>query len=187
MTPKTKKILLFVGIAGIATAYLIYRSKKNEQEGLALLESIGKQYSEVDKNSAGNQAIQNIQSTAFDKNKIRIGSLYGPLSNKAISDAVAKATTGLYYAMKGIGTDVKPFATALNQIKNKNTMFLINQTFKAMYGQDLFKMMQGETALNNVQYRVFSDKTKSSFAIPFYSDAHWHPIISAYLEKLPTY
>lgn len=184
---KQTKIIAFIGVAGAATAYLIYMSKKNQAEGEALLEVINKGYSEVDKNAAGNQAIQNIQDTKFDKNKIKIGNLTGSLSNPAIASALAKVNVALYLAMKGAGTDIKPLANALAQIKNKNTLMLVDKTFKADHGQGLFEMMAGESVLNNVVYRQYSDKTKDSFAIPFLSDAHWNPTLSTFLQNLPVY
>lgn len=187
MTPKTKKILLVVGIAAATTGVLIYMSKKNQEEGEVLLDIINKSASEIDKNAAAQQAIQEIKDVKFDKNKIKIGALSGPLSNPAIASAVAKINVALYTAMKGVGTDIKPLAQALTQIKNKNTMSLIDKTFKAQYGEGLFEMMAGESKLNNVAYKVFSDKTKNEIAIPFYSEAHWHPSVSAWLQKIPVY
>jgi len=187
MTTKQRNIAIFVGIGAVTLGYLIYKRKKNNEESVALLDYISKMPSQTNLSSATQQGMDAVRGTKIDLNKLRIDNLYGSYSNPKIRNAIANSVTELYASMKGGGTDVNSFAKNLGRIKNKNTLAFVDRIYKVQYKEGLFEAMKGESVLNNVQYKVFSDATKYDFAIPFFSESHWHPSLANYFNNLPTY
>lgn len=186
---KNVNIAIFSGVVLVSSImFLIYKKKENEIEVNALLDYIDKKvYSDVDPTKAAEQAISQIQTMKIDLNKLHIGNLYGRYyDNAEIRNALAHQTTELWAAMKGVGTDVKPFINAFVQIKNKNTFAFIDRLYKAKFGEGLFEAMSHESALNNTAYSVYEDN-KWQLVVPFLSKGRWNPSISNYLKNLPDY
>ncbi len=192
MTTKQRNIAIFAGIGAITIGYFIYTRKKNMEEANALLEYIATIPSQVNLSEATQQGMDAVRGTKIDLNKMAIidGNgklLYGAYKTPAIRDAIAKTVSELKASMQGGGTDIKTFAKYLSKVRNKNTLALIDQVYKSMFKEGLFEAMKDEASLNNVQYVVFSDKTKYNIAIPFLTDGHWHPTLSVYFNNLPVY
>lgn len=192
MTTKQRNIAIFAGIGAITIGYFIYTRKKNIEEANALLEYIATIPSQVNLSEATQQGMDSVRGTKIDLNKMAIIDANGKLlkgaySTPAIKNAIAKTVSELKSAMQGAGTDVKTFSKYLSKVRNKNTLALIDQVYKAMFGEGLFEAMKDESALNNANYVVFSDKTKYNIAIPFLTDGHWHPTLSTYFNSLPVY
>lgn len=185
---KNTKTAIYIGIALATVGFLFYRQKKNKEEATILLDFIAKMPSQVDLSKATDTAIVDVRKTKYNPNKIKIDNLYGAYkTNPAIKKAIANTVTELYASMKGVGTDEKPFFKALNRIKNKNTLMFVDLVYKAMFKQGLFEAMKEEVSLNNVQYGVFSDKTKYDLAIPLLSEGKWHPALASIFNRLPVY
>jgi hypothetical protein len=192
MTTKQRNIAIFAGIGAITIGYFIYIRKKNNEEATALLEYIATIPSQVNLSEATQQGMDAVRGTKIDLNKMAIidskGKLLkGSYKTPAIRDAIAKTVSELKASMQGAGTDAKSFALFLSRVRNKNTLALIDQVYKAMFKEGLFEAMKDEASLNNVHFARYSDKTKNDIAIPFFSDAHWHPNLSAYFNTLPMY
>lgn len=187
LTPKQKKVALFIGIGVIAIGYLLYRSKKNKTEGTALLDYVRTIPSQVDLSKNTDTGMTDVRNTKVDWSKIKIGTLSGDYKNPAISNEVAKVISELWASMKGASTDVERFYKALFKIKNKNTLAIVDQVYKLQNKEGLFEAMKGEWALNNVNYAIYSDKTKNSLMIPLLSDSKWSPVLSVYFSGLQTY
>lgn len=188
LSPKQKKVALYLGITAIAVGYLIYRRNKNQKEATALIEYINTLPSQVDLSLATKQGMDAVRGTKIDLNKLKIDNLSGSYAtNPKVKDAIAKAVVDLYASMKGVGTDHKKFFNVLARIKNKNTLAFVDKLYKLMFKEGLFEAMKDETALNNVAYAVFSDKTRNDIAIPFLSEGKWHPIFATYFNNLPVY
>lgn len=173
------------------TGYLIYRSKRNEAEGEALLEFINsaKLLDQTNATKAADTEIKNVQAFKVDANRVRIGKLYGKMNEPAIKNLLAKTNVDAYAAMKGAGTDQKSFLTALANVKSKNTLAILDKVMKAQYGEGLFDMMKGEDKLNNKEYCSYSEKTDSVLRamFPMFGTACWAPWLGAWMNKLPDY
>ena len=185
LTSRQKNIAIFVGIGAITIGYLIWKRKKNEAEANALLEAIGVSLSQVDKNEASAQAIQQIQAMNVDPKKLKVDNLVG--HSPKMRDAIANITTELWASMKGGGTSLNKFSEQFKRIKNKNTLSYIDKIYKAQHKEGLFEAMKGEFALANSGYAMFSDKTKYDLIIPFFSEVKWHPNLANYFNSLPLY
>lgn len=179
--------VLLAGTAG----FLVYRSKKNEEEGQALLEFLksARALDQTNATKAANEQISAVQALKLDPNRVRIGKLSGKLTDKPIKDLMAKTNVEIYSAMKGLGTDNSAFLRALGQVKSKNTLAFIDKVFKVQYGEGLFEMMKGETKLNNKEYCAASEKTNSMLrqVFPMFGTACWVPWLGAWMNKLPDY
>lgn len=192
MLTKGQKITGLLLIGGGVVGFLYWQSKKNEEEAKTLLDYINMTPSQVDKNVAAESAIKTTENTKLDPNKIHVADasgkdLFGKLSDPKIKDALGNIMFELKESMGGGGTDTKRFYKAFTRIRNKNTMGLINNAFKGFAGEKLFDAMKGESALNSVSYKVFSDKTKYDLMIPGLSDSHWSPAVSEWMNKISLY
>lgn len=188
LTPKQKKVALFVGISVVAIGYLLYRSKQNKEEGTLLLDYVNTLPSQVDLSKNTDTGMTDTRNVKVDWSKIKIGNLSGDYkTNQQIRNEVAKVISELWASMKGVGTDVPRFMGALFKIKNKNTLSIVDQVYKLQNKEGLFEAMKGESALNNINYAVFSDKTKYDLTIPLLSEGKWSPALSVYFNSLPVY
>jgi len=184
MEKKTKNIVLLSLLAG-TVAFVLVRRKINSNQAKALLDFVNAMPSQVDLSSNVDKGISDTMNIKPDWTKLKIDNLLGPANNSAIRDAMAKIVTNLNVAMAGLGTDDKKFYKEIFRIKNKTTLSAVNTLYKAQHGETLFDAMKGETALNNVYFAQFSDKTKNSLFIPGYSDAKWSPLLNVFFTKLP--
>lgn len=184
----TKKEIFITStiVFGSIIVYAVYRNKKGNDISKALEEYINQSYTQTDITKGAEEAIADVGKIKVDLNKIHIGNFYGKYSNPAIRNEIAKTATELWAAIKGAGTDMKPFWNNFSKIKNKNTMAFIDSVYKSLHGKGLFDDMRGEIMLNNSQYGRFSDKNPLFSNIPFIN-SYWHPTIATYLTKLPNY
>ena len=191
LTSRQKNIAIFVGIGAITIGYLIWKRNKNEKEATAILEYINTLPSQVDLNQATEQGIKDVQDIKLrtdrivvkEGGKIVVGSIKDPKIGGYIANYVQRLNT----AIKGAGTDYKELFEVLSRIRTKNTLKWVDTIYKTMFKEGLFEAMKSETLLNNVNYAVFSDKTKYDIAIPFLSEGKWHPALATYFNSLPSY
>jgi hypothetical protein len=184
MEAKNKRNIVLLSVLAGTVVFVLIRRKVNSNQAKALLDFVNKMPSQTDLSTNVDRGIESTMATKPDWNKLKIGTLVGPASDPKIKDAMAKVVVGLYSAISGIGTS-KSFFTELSKIKNKTTLAAVNQLYTLQNKESLFTAMKGESALNNVYFAAFSDKTKNSLYIPGFSDAKWSPILSEFFNRLP--
>jgi len=191
MTPQQKKYAIIVGALVVAAGGYYYWRRKVSLEGDALLDYVKSLPSQVDLSKATEQGIKDVEDVKLRTDRVVVKDggkiLAGPVGNTKLKNLLASYAQRLHTAMAGAGTNTKEVFAVLDSIRTKNTLKWVDAMYKGVFKEGLFDAMKGEAALNNVQFGVFSDKTKYDLAIPGITESHWHPALASYFNSLPIY
>ena len=166
MTSRNKKIVAIGGTVIIAAgiSYLIYRrnqNKKNSSLFLSYMDTLQKENTTTAKNEISNAAVAeakangtadiaqaiklyNVRTAVFDGRTYQLNSDANVKAAVGIAAAIAKELNG---AMSGLGTDMLKFSMAFKRIGSNGAFILVNSVYKATYGEDLWKAIEGEEKL----------------------------------------